>query len=97
MVTDSSEKHQLFMFEQYGDYYRNYQFVQSHAGLDRLRPAIFRRKAKYIHYDSTTGRLLHLYDCQRTMCLLPGKVSTVLKQVHNKAGHFSTKVVIMES
>ena len=77
----------------YADIYHYYTNQQS-LSVDRTRYAVVKRQAQYYRYDSFTKRLLRQIGSYWAICLTKPEVAPILREVHDHASHFGSKIVL---
>ena len=77
----------------YADIYCYYTNQQSSA-VGHLRHAITKKQAQYYQYNSLTKQLLRQVGRYWTICLTKPEVASILREVHDYAGHFGSKIVL---
>ena len=77
----------------YADVYHYYTNQQS-SSVDRVRYAVTKKQAQYYRYDSLTKRLLRQVGRYWAICLTKPEVAPILREVHDHAGHFGSKIVL---
>ena len=77
----------------YADIYCYYTNQQSSA-VGHLRHAVTKKQAQYYRYDSLTKRLLRQVGRYWAICLTKPEVAPILREVHDHAGHFGSKIVL---
>lgn len=78
----------------YTDVYRYCTRQEKPKGLNAQEMGAFNQKAARFVFHDRTNRLVYTFRGQWAPCLVKEEISTLLRDVHDRSGHFSSKIVM---